>query len=187
MKMKIYFDRLPTFPWALDKRGCRPNYGNLNWVWWSHRAWDGVVAADWRTVLCVHFTGLANLREAFVATKNRSTEPNCESLHHVLCNCTCHRVIASRDLVKDSHALVQDFLTLALETSIKALEKRWTTGQNNVFVEFYTIFDWTTLNRIIDNFSKWFTEILVNKFWMEEHLRAQEAFVANIYFDHVTV
>lgn len=85
------------------------------------------------------------------------------------------------------HASINAFLKLLLKTAIEIFKECRATRQYNVIVKLNAVSHRTSLDRIIDNLFNGLLPVLVNKFRMEEHFRAKEAFIADIDINHVVI
>lgn len=145
------------------------------------------MTADRWSVFFVHLARLAKLREIFVTSQDGASKPHCVTLDDILKYVTCHWVVSTWNLVKGCHSLIEDWLNLGLETTVKALEKCGATWKNNIFIEFDSVLNRTRLDGIIEYLSERLHKIFVHKLGMEEHFRSKEAFITNIDFDEVVV
>jgi hypothetical protein len=125
---------------------------------------NSIVSANWRTVLCVVLSAVANLREVWLCSEYWTAKPNCVALHHILGDIAFNLSLFSSHWVILFHSFIDSLLKLLLQSSVEIFKQGATTRQNDVVVQLNTILHRTQLNSIVNHLFNRFLPIFVNKF-----------------------
>lgn len=146
------------------------------------------MTADGGAILFVHCTGFHDSLEVRVDREHASSVPDSPALHNVLVHFGLNSLTVDVVLLVNCRlALVAEILEVSVQALCEAREAGVSSRKNNVSVQTDLIVSRALLDGSVYFDFYGVLEVLVNELRMEEHLRAHEAFVAQLAVDHVSI
>lgn len=139
------------------------------------------MSANGRSLFHIFLTAMTNLREVLRATKDTTSKPDGITLDKILRYIDLDGLGSwSGKLLILLETIINSSLDLLVQSLIEVFEHSCSTREDDVFIKSSTSIDRARLDRIVYNFIKRCSPVIVNEFRVEEHFRSQKSLISYI-------